>query len=179
MKRTFIPILILLLILPGCGKEDPPPTSGTETIDNTIYQSDTYYSLGFSFSQATKISNLTNPPPDITLYVNADNPANPRLTFQADNFKPSFYKLGDYPDAAAAIAAFDNLKTVGSYQYSEMADPVGNNQVWVYRSGTETYAKIRIISTKNEKRADLPYQFGECTFEWQYQPDGSLTFPGK
>ena len=58
-----------------------------------------------------------------------------------------------------------------------MADPINANQVWVYRTGTETYAKIRIISTVNEIRDDMPY--GECTFEWVYQPDGSLTFPGK
>ena len=58
-----------------------------------------------------------------------------------------------------------------------MADPVIANQVWVYRTGTETYAKIRIISTVNETRDDLPY--GECTFEWVYQPDGSTTFPVK
>jgi hypothetical protein len=58
-----------------------------------------------------------------------------------------------------------------------MADPVTENQVWIYRSGNEKYAKIRIISTVNEIRENLP--FGECRFEWLYQPDGSKTFPAR
>jgi hypothetical protein len=56
-----------------------------------------------------------------------------------------------------------------------MADPIKDNQVWIYKSGTETYTKFRIISTVNETRSNVPY--GECTFQWVYQPDGSTTFP--
>jgi hypothetical protein len=180
MKRPIVILFLILSVLYGCTKDKSVPTSGTATIQNTLYGFGPYYANGFSFTTAGPVSTLDDPGPDIVLFVNTDNPAvSPRLTFQTDNFTPSFYKLGDYPDEAAAIAAFDNLKTIGAYQYAEMADPVSNNQVWVYRSGTETYAKIRIISTKNEKRPDLQYQYGECTFEWQYQPDGSLTVPDK
>ena len=127
--------------------------SGTVTIDNTTYQINTaYYVIWvFIFSKAKKVSTLENPGPDITVYVNTDTPAN-RLTFQANNLNPSFYKIGDYPDAQSASDAFDNLKTVGNYQWTEMADPIAANQVWVYRTGTEYYAKIRIISTVNETR---------------------------
>jgi hypothetical protein len=177
MKRSLIIILVAAAILSGCKKDNSPATSGTVKIDNTLYGTGPYYAKGFSFSSAGLVSTLETPGPDIVLYVNADNPASARLTFQANNFTPSFYKLGDYPDAASAISAFNNLKTVGSYQWTAMADPVSINQVWVYRSGTETYAKIRIVSTVNEKRNNLA--FGECTFEWVFQPDGSLTFPGK
>jgi len=51
------------------------------------------------------------------------------------------------------------------------------NQIWLYRSGTERYAKIRIISTKLDITKDPDY--AECTFEWVYQPDGTLTFPAR
>ena len=131
---------------------------------------------GFHFQRQQRSQRLI--PPDLMLlslsYQTA--PAN-RLTFQVSNLNPSFYKLGDYPDAQSASAAFDNLTTVGNYQWTEMADPILANQVWVYRTGTETYAKMRIISTVNEIRDDLPY--GACSFEWVYQPDGSTTFPVK
>jgi hypothetical protein len=176
MKRPLFIILIFLLILSGCRKDNIKPTSGTDTIDNTTFQTTTYYVFGFSFSKATKVSTLENPGPDILVYVNSDNPP-ARLTLQANNLNNSFYKVGDYPDGSTAKSAFDNLKTVGAFQWVSMADPIYANQVWVYRTGSEHYAKIRIISTINEIRASLPY--GEVTFEWLYQPDGSLTFPGK
>jgi hypothetical protein len=176
MKTIVFTLLALFIILPGCTKKETIRTSGTDTIDNTVYQSTTYYAFGFSFSQAKKISNLVTPWPDIVLFVNNDNPVS-RLTLQTENFKPSFYKLGDYPDAATAISAFNNLKTVGAYQWVDMADPVADNQVWVYRSNSEYYAKIRIISTVIDKT--LTPVYGKCTFEWLYQPEGSLTFPGK
>ena len=178
MKRFFILIVLISIFLSGCKKDETPSLSGTVTIDNTLEGNSNmgYYSSGFLFSQAKKVSTLDTPGPDVTLFVITGSPAN-RLTFQVSNLNPSFYKLGDFPDAQAASAAFDNLTTVGNYQWAEMADPVVANQVWVYRTGTVTYAKMRIISTVNETRDDLPY--GECSFEWVYQPDGSTTFPVK
>lgn len=172
MKKTAIISIFILAFFTGCTKVEPVRTSGIDKIDNTVYQSTSYYSYGFSFSTAKLVSNVSQTC-DIVLYVNSDNPTR-RITFQANNLKPSFYKLGDYADEAAAIAAFDNLKTVSVTTWSDMADPVSPNQVWIYRSGSDKYTKIRIISTVNEIRSTLPY--GECTFRWVYQPDGSATF---
>jgi hypothetical protein len=176
MKTTLYILLAMFFAVSACTKTEPTRTSGIDKIDNITYQSSTYYVYGFSFSQAKLISTINNPGPEIVLYVNADNlPA--RLTLQANNLKPSFYKVGDFPDEAAAITAFDNLKTVPVIQWSEMADPVKANQVWIYRSGTDYYTKFRIVSVINETRQSIPY--GECSFQWVYQPDGSTTFPGK
>jgi hypothetical protein len=177
MKRLILSIFLAALFISGCKKDNSPAGSGTVTIDNTTYQSTTYYLYGFSFFQAKKVSTLEDPGPDITVYVNADTPPDTWLYLQANNLNPSFSKIGDFPDAESASTAFDDLKTVGNYSWSDLAQPIIPNQVWVYRSGTQTYAKIRIISTVNETRDNLPY--GECTFEWVYQPDGSTTFPVK
>lgn len=174
MKRTIIIFSIFLLVLAGCTKVEPARTSGSDTIDNITYQSSTYYVYGFSFSQGKLVSTLAAHGPDITIYVNKDNTPY-RLTLQVANLKPSFYKVGDYSDENAAKAAFDNLKSISVTQWQDMADPIAPNQVWIYRSGEETYTKFRIISTVNEIRQTLAY--GECTFQWVYQPDGSLTFP--
>jgi hypothetical protein len=176
MKKSYLIFLILPFLFLSCKKSATPSISGTATINNITYQSTTYYVYGFSFSKAKKVSTLATPGPDILIYVNSDTPP-ARLTLQANNLNPSFYKIGDYPDAASASAAFNSLTTVGSYDWAEMADPIAANQVWVYKSGTQTYAKIRIISTVNEERNSLPY--GECTFEWVYQPDGSTNFPSR
>ena len=174
MKRILYVSFLILLSLSSCKKDDKADLSGTATIDNTTYQSTTYYVFGFSFSLAKKVSTLDDPHPDIVLYVDIQPT---RLTLQHDNLRPSFYKAGEYADEASARTAFDNLKTVSVSQWIDMADPVLDNQIWVYRVGNDTYAKIRIVNTKSETRDDRPY--GECTFQWVYQPDGSLTFPGK
>lgn len=163
-----------MVLLSSCEEEVKVRTSGTDTIDNSTYQSTTYYVYGFSFSQGKLVSTLTNPGPDITIYVNKINTPY-SLTFQSNNLNPSFYKVGEYAGEDAAKTAFDNLKSVPSAQWTDMADPVAPNQVWIYRSGEEKYTKIRIISTVNETRQLIAY--GECTFQWVYQPDGSLTFP--
>lgn len=176
MKRTLLISLLIISILPGCTKKEPTRSSGIDTIDNITYFSTTYYQYGFSFSSASLVSTNLNPGPDITIYVNIDN-ATPRLTLQSNNLKPSFYKVGDFPDVTSAQSAFDNLKTVSVSQWQDMADPINANQVWIYRSGTEHYSKIRIVSTVNETRQSVAY--GECSFQWVYQPDGSLTFPAK
>jgi hypothetical protein len=177
MKRIqYYIVLAIVIALSGCTKAEKPRTSGTDTIDNTIHFSTTYYVYGFSFSGAKLVSTTTTPKPDIVLYVNSDNQPN-KLTFQANNLVPSFFKAGEFSDEEAAKIVFDNLKTFSATQWSDMADPVSVNQVWIYRSGSDTYAKIRIVSVINEIRQTGPY--GECTFQWVYQPDGSTTFPGK
>lgn len=176
MKRSIYILLAILIALSACTKVEKTRTSGTDTIDNIVHHTTTYFVYGFSFSQAKLVSNLGTPGSDIIVYVNVDNlPA--RLTLQANNLKPSFFKVGDFADETAAITAFNNLKTFSASQWTDMADPINANQVWIYRSGSDTYTKIRIVSAVNETRQTVPY--GECTFQWVYQPDGSLTFPGK
>ncbi len=88
-----------------------------------------------------------------------------------------FYLAGEYADEATARQAFNNLTAPVVTQWEEWANPVKPNQVWVYRSADEHYAKIRIASVFSESRS--PRNYAECTLEWVYQPDGSLTFPGK
>lgn len=174
MKHLLFILLAFTLVLSSCEEEAKVRTSGTDTIDNSTYQSTTYYVYGFSFAQGKLVSTLNNPGPDITIYVNkVSTPYS--LTMQTNNLNPSFYKVGDYAGEDAAKTAFDNLKSVPSAQWTDMADPVAPNQVWIYRSGEEKYTKIRIVSTVNETRQLIAY--GECTFQWVYQPDGSLTFP--
>jgi hypothetical protein len=174
MKRHMVLFLAIIFILSGCTKKESTRTSGIDTIDNITYFGTTYYNYGFLFSGAKLVKTFPSPGPDITIYVNTDN-VTPRLTLQSNNLNPSFYKAGDFPDASSAQSAFDNLKTVTATQWQDMADPVNDNQVWIYKSGTGNYTKLRIVSTVNETRSGIAY--GECTFQWVYQSDGSSTFP--
>ena len=176
MKRIVLISFLFVLILSGCTKKEATRTSGIDTIDNVTYFSTTYYNYGFSFSGAKLVSTTSTPSPDITIYVNTDN-STTRLTLQSNNLKPSFYLVGEYKDEESAMTAFNDLKTVSVTTWQDMADPIKDNEVWIYRSGTGYYTKIRIVSTVNETKESVAY--GECTFQWVYQPDGTSTFPGK
>ena len=91
MRKGLAYIVILFLILPvSCSKNNTPETSGIATIDNTRTLGQTYYVYGFLFSEATKVSTLNNPRPDITVDSDGVN-----LLLMADNLKFSFFKYGE------------------------------------------------------------------------------------
>jgi len=178
MKKILSAILFLQLILPGCKKDNKPQFSGTITIDNIFYGSGPYYALGFSVTTGGKVSTLNDPPNVISIMADADLNNNVRkIYFTTVGLENSFYKYGEYADASSASLAFQNLTSFTSPLWTEIGDAVIGNQIWIYKTSHDKYAKIRVISTVGEKRNNLPY--AECTFEWVYQPDGSQTFPGK
>jgi hypothetical protein len=177
MKQVYFTILILSFILSGCKKDNNPRLSGTITINNIFYGSGPYYAFGFSVPTGQKVSTLNDPLDVITIMADADINDNVRKIFFANNnFKYSFYRFGQYTDAATASLAFKNLTSFTNPLWTETGDSVKANQVWLYRTDMDKYSKIMVISTVAEKR-NKPY--AECTFEWVYQPDGSQAFPGK
>ncbi len=174
MKGIIILSVFILYFFPGCKKDNIPSISGTVTIDNSLAgdQFTGYYAFGFSFALAKKVPTNSSPPPDITI---DNNGTLENLIFQANNLHESFYKAGEYPDATSAEQAFKNLISPVVSEWEALGDSVRSNQIWIYRSGNEHYSKLRVISTKSEQSD--PRDFAECTFEWVYQKDGSLTFP--
>ncbi len=177
MRRYLIFILLTFLVA-GCRKDKDAPLSGTFTIDNNLYGDGPYYAFGFSFISAGKVSTLDDPPPDVTLVAVTDLYGNIlKLNLQTTNFKSSFYRAGEYANASDARQAYDNLTSATVTQWEDDADAIEENQIWIFRSRNEKYAKILITDTFFEERDIWPY--AECTFNWAYQPDGTLTFPGK
>lgn len=176
MRRSLF-ILILLISFYGCKKEEKPVYEGTETIDNTLYGVGPYYALGFSFSLAKKLSTLDNPRPDISVIADVGIDGTIRRLMLQTEINNYFYRVGDYQDESSAKTAFNNLTSASVPRWEELADTIRANQIWIFRSASEHYSKFRIVKTIAEKRDDVAY--AECTFEWVYQPDGTLTFPGK
>jgi len=175
MKKTISIICIICLLLISCNRNDDPDTSGTATINNELIldqQSQTYLNYGFLFSEGKLVSNIETPPPDIIIFRDGST-----ISLEANNLKNSFSLHGEYADQASARDAFVKLTSASVSQWLASAVSLKENQVWLYRSGADNYAKIRIISIKTEIRETIEYV--ECRFEWVYQPDGTLTFPGK
>jgi hypothetical protein len=179
MRKNLLFILFLLFLIQASCTKDETPVSGNQIIETTLYGTGPYYAYGFSFSQAKEVSTLEDPGPDITLLadVGIDGTTIRRLMLQTENLKNSFNKYGEYPNATSAETAYNNLTSANVTQWAEWVDTLKSHQVWIFRTGTDRYAKFRIINTVTGQKDGKPY--GECTFEWDYQPDGTLTFPGK
>jgi hypothetical protein len=178
MKKLFSIIFLALFALTGCKKDDNPKLSGTDTINNTLYGTGPYYAMGFSIYDARNVSTSDNPPDIITILADNDINYNVRKIYLAtSNYFNSFYLFGKYADSQSAIQAFKNLTSFTDPDWTEIGDSVKANQVWLFRTSISTYVKLRTVSTVGETRNNKPY--AECTFEWVYQPDRSLTFPGK
>jgi hypothetical protein len=176
MKKILSIFLILAVASVSCNK-DENKYSGTVTIDNELFGAGPYYGYGFSVPTGEKVSTLNSPLDLISLFVDFDVDFTVRKIYMSvNNYKNSFYKYGEYSNEAAASEAFNNLKTFTATQWAELADPIMPNQIWLFKTSDDKYAKIRIISTFSEKREGMPFPFAECTFEWVYQPDGTQTF---
>jgi hypothetical protein len=176
--NLFYILLFSLLVLGSCKKDEAPVTSGTATIDNTTTLGQTYYVYGFLFSEAKKVSTLGDPVDVLTISAEVDiNNDITRITFNANTYKESFFLSGEYSDAASASSAFDNLTSFSNPVWSDPPVEVRLNQIWLFRTTQNKYAKIWVVDTVAQKRNNIAY--AECTFKWEYQPDGTLTFPGK
>jgi hypothetical protein len=179
MRNILLFIFLLSAVLPGsCKKDEAPVTSGTATIDNTTTLGQTYYVYGFLFSEAKKVATLDDPVDVLTISpeVNINNEI-VRITFNVNTFRECFSLFGEYPDASSASVAFNNLTSFSNPLWIDPPVEVKLNQIWLFRTSQNKYAKIRVVNTVAEKRNNVPY--AECSFEWEYQPDGTLTFPGK
>jgi len=177
MAGKYTILLILIFAFASCDKEDEIPVSGIATINNKLTFNDdlqTPTGYGFLFSKGELVSTHGSTPPDITVYTDGLE-----ISLQAANLLNSFYLAGNYADAALAQTAFKNLTSLNlsAIQWEGMATPLAADQIWIYRSQSENYAKIRIIGIVSEIRDNRDYV--ECRFEWAYQPDGSANFPGK
>lgn len=180
MRNSLLYILLLFFLLQvSCKKDEPPPTSGTVTIDNTRTLGQTYYVYGFLFSKAQKVSTLSDPYDVLTVDaydVHSSGTAD-SIYFDAHAIKEQFFLFGKFANEATASTEFKNLVSFSSPPWKYSPVTVRENQIWLFRTSKDKYAKIRIIKTVAGKKDVKP--FAECTFEWEYQPDGTLTFPGK
>lgn len=180
MKRFCTILLIVVLSFTGCKKNNVPKVSGTITISNILYGNGPYYALGFSVPTGQKVSTLSDPPNVISVLVDADqNNVIKRIYFGTRSLENSFFRYGQYANATAASTAYKNLTSFPNPLWMEEGDTVRPNQIWLFRTRDAKYAKLRITDTMTMKKPDMPFPYVECSFEWFYQPDGTLTFPGK
>jgi len=176
MRPAVILALAVILMLTAC-EEKETPVSGTITLTNELYDAgDHYYALGLSLDEAKAVPYYQGEDRADT-WLNAGSvEGGPVVAYlDANTLNPPFALIGTYDTAGDASNAFDGLKSVGSVSYVELASPLEENQVWLFKTRDFKYAKFRIINLSLDTSGDSPY--ASCTLEWVYQPDGSATFP--
>jgi len=181
MRKVVYIGFFFLLLTASCKKSNNPVLSGSYTINNFLSGSGPYYAMGFSVTSGETVSTLKSPLDVITINADFDVNYNVRkIYFATDNFSNSFYRYGIYPDPTTTGVAFNNLTSFTEpASWKETGDSVKVNQIWIYRTSSSGFAKLKITGTVAEKRDTKPYAYAECTFEWVYQPDGTYTFPKK
>ncbi|HNX66615.1 MAG TPA: hypothetical protein PKH02_07005 [Bacteroidales bacterium] len=176
MKYLLLAFSFAVLFFTFSCSKSGTPTSGTVTLDNKLYGSAPYYSMGFTFSGAKKVSTLANPAPDLTIEAGVLEGGVTVVPFlEANTLEPAFGLIGQYGSSEEAETAFNALVSVGSPAWIDLGAPLAANQLWVFRTGNDTYAKLLILSVSLNTGADP--DFASCTFKWVYQPDGTATFP--
>ncbi|MBU0560653.1 MAG: hypothetical protein KJ799_18785 [Bacteroidetes bacterium] len=186
MKHLTIPILLLLFIfINGCDNSvgpTPPKTSGENTINTKVVNSKY---TGFSFSQGGNIEypNSNNITPDIIVLVQTNETGNILGVFfsSAGTLKPTFKLIRQFNDADtdSAQVYFDNLIEVPDSNYMNLALPVKVNQIWAVKTVDDKFGKILILHTEayaDSSNPSSPTLYGEASFKWNYQPNGSRNF---
>ena len=169
-------LAILVGITYSCEKKEDPKFSGEIILSSEKLQSDQLYSYyGFTFEDG-KIS-LYSAGTSIRadLYV-IFNDFNQQVALQSSNQIDAFHKNGDFQSAAEAESFFNGYAEVTANDFQPQALDIAENQVWTVKTKAGKFAKIWIRDI--QQKVGTLDDFVELTIKYQYQPDGSKTFPG-
>jgi len=188
MKRqseVTVSVIFAILVWSGC-KDDgmgpgPTPTSGRATIDSRYVNNQT---SGFSFDQAgiVRFPNSQGTRPDMFLLVQSNETGRVVGVFfaRADSLVPSFRLLRQFVALDSAQSYFQGLGEIPDTTYVDLALPVSVGQIWAVKTRRTTFAKLLIRHTlayADSSVPGVPTPYGEATFDWVYQPDGTRRFP--
>lgn len=152
--------------------DDPVyPVSGIATVDNKDVVN--YSGSGFYFATAQVITypNSSMVYPDISVRIPGGIPQ-----FWSIDGNSAFKLLNSSLDSSRAYAFFDSLSVISDT--SGFVSSISNLSVYqtiAVRAHQNKYAKILITKVLVDSISNIT----ETTFNWAYQPDGSLTFPAK
>ena len=181
MKKISLLIIIPLLLF-GCDDKNKTKTSGEATLNSELIfnnNTQTWTVPGFSFESGSVV--LYNPAggqtiPDIFAIPESDAHNNVTGAYlDTQNTFSSFAKVGEFSTIGEAQDFFNNYKQVDVSSFVGSANPVLENQVWVFKTRNEKYAKLLIVKVDAYLKDTDP--FAEVVFKWAYQPDGSKILP--
>lgn len=176
MRKISAVFVILIGICFSCEKKEDPKYSGEILLSSELLQSGQYYSYyGFTFEDGSirVYAPSSGTQPDLAIVYNDFDQT---VILQSSNQIDAFHKNGNFQSAAEAESFFSSYAEVTAQGFLPQAENVEVNQVWTVKTAADKYAKILIkdIQVKTGALSD----FVELTIKYQYQPDGTKTFPG-
>jgi hypothetical protein len=176
--------VLATIFLSGCKDEgtgpSPTPTSGTATVDSRYVNNQ---ASGFSFDQAAivRFPNSAGLVPDLSVLVQRNDTGAILGVFFArpDSLVPSFRLLRQFTSIDSAHSYFQDLAEIPDTTYLDLALPVRVGQVWAIKTRRNTFAKVHIRQTvayEDSSNPSAPTPYGEATFDWTYQPNGTRRF---
>jgi len=179
MKPTSVLLMAGLLVLASCRKDGGEiPTSGIATMDSRLYFNDktqNYFLYGFDFEKGKTVKYefmVSGAGTDLVLSPLAGIDGG---YFTSPGNDEAFYMAESFDNPQAAQDYYTGLTLFAAPAFTEWANPLLANQVWIIRTLEDRYAKIWIQSV--ETRNDTEGDYVQVTFAWTFQPDGSTTFP--
>jgi hypothetical protein len=172
-----------LLLWGGCKDEGTGPGRFTKEGLATITVHSTDPLPGFSFEYAAVMSwpFATHQLPDfaVLVQINATGRAIGVYLVRPDSLVPAFCLLRQFGSIDTASSYFHGLAEIPDTTYADLALSINPNQVWAIKTRRDTFAKILIRQTTAYIDSSLPgtpSPYGEVTFEWVYQPNGTRQF---
>ncbi len=171
-------LAILIGICFSCEKKEDPQYRGEFILSSELLQADPSWSFyGFTFEdEQIKLYPVTSSVrPDLSITYNDFNPDTIVITLESSDLDEAFHKNGDFTSADAAEAFFNSYSEVTTSNFTAQADTVEVNQVWTVQTASKKFSKIWIKDSQIKTGTLSDYV--ELTIKYQYQPDGTKTFP--
>ena len=178
MRKISVVFAVLIWVCFSCEKKEDPKYSGEIILSSELLQSGqsySYYGFTFEDGQIKVYPPNSSVQPDLAaihIIFNQDI----SVTLQSSNQIDAFYKNGEFQSAGEAETFFNGYTEVTANNFQSQGDNIKINQVWTVQTASDKFAKIWIkdIQVKTGPLSD----YVELTIKYQYQPDGTRTFPG-
>ena len=144
-------------------------------LSSELLQADPSWSFyGFTFEdEQIKLYPVTSTVrPDLSITY---NDFNQKVSLDGSDLDEAFHKNGDFANAKTAEDFFNSYMEVTANKFEAQADTVKVNQVWTVQTVSKKFAKIWIKDSQIQTGTHS--DFVELTIKYQYQPDGTKTFP--
>jgi hypothetical protein len=178
MKRLFIIPLFAALIMACESGENGIKNSGEVILTSERILTDTYRSVGFSFKEGKNVPfpAVGGVVPDIVVTNETDLEGNiTGAIFTSPNNLLAFHMEGSFNSFTEALNRYNEYKEVTAEDFTALANPVIQYQLWTMRTAEQKFAKLVVKDIRI--KTDSPVSdYIEVTIEYQYQPDGTAVF---
>lgn len=175
MRKISAVLVILTGICFACEKKEEPKYSGEFILSSELVADDpswSFYGFTFEDGQIKLYPAASSVRPDLSVTYNNFNQ---EISLESSDLDEAFHKNGNFANAGAAESFFNSYLEVTANNFEALANMVEVNQVWTVQTASKKFAKIWIKNIEINTGTNGDYV--KLIIRYQYQPDGTKTFP--